>query len=284
MSLEQPKKVAGGAFGRYMNAHRAELLKETAGKPASESTKLGSERFKALSATERAKYDKMYEDAKAQYEKDMAAFLAAGGEKAAIVRKSKDKDADGAKKKKDPDAPKRPAGGGYGIYVNEHREEIVKSLPADHKITDVTKAAGARWKALTDAQRKPYEDKYHAKNEEYKKAMEEYKASHPEPVVEEMAQSPPAKDGKRKANDDSTKKATPAKKTKMSKGASKQPEVDIDEAVLAQARKANLEGALKNLANRPEIVAAGLKADKMLSALKNCDGLVNPAKRALLGA
>lgn len=277
MALEQPKKIAGGAYGRYMNEHRAELIKETAGQPITASTKLGSERFKALSASERAKYDKMYEDAKQKYEKDMAAFLAAGGEKAAIVRKSKDKDADGAKKK-DKDAPKRPAGGGYGIYVNEHRGEIVKSLPADHKITDVTKVAGARWKALTDAQRKPYEDKYHAKNEEYKKAMEEYKASRPEPVVEEEAQSPPAK---RKANDDTTKKATPPKKTK--KGSPKPTEVDIDEAVLAAARKANLEGALKNLANRPEIVAAGLKADKMLSTLKSCDGLVNSAKRALLG-
>merc|ERR1719482_1027927 len=212
----------------------------------------------------------------------MKAFEAAGGVKATINRKSKDKDGDGAKKKKDKDAPKRPAGGGYGIYVNEHRGEIVKSLPADHKITDVTKVAGARWKALTDAQRKPYEDKYHAKNEEYKKAMEEYKASRPEPAEEEV-QSPPAKGAKRHAGEEMQKKETPAKRVKTSKGVARQAGVDIDEGVLAEARKGDLEGALKNLANRPEIVALGLKADKMLSTLKSCNGLVNSAKHALLG-
>lgn len=282
MALVEPKRVAGGAFGRFMNEHRAELLKDTAGQPASASTKLGSERWKALSTSEKAKYEKMYQDAKQQYEKDLKDFLNAGGAKAAIARKSKDKDADAAKKKKDKDAPKRPAGGGYGIFVNAHRAEIAKSLPADHQMTDVTKAAGARWKEMTDSQRKPYEDKYHTKFEEFKKAMEEYKASRPEPVDEEEALSPPAKGVKRKASDDTAKKAT--RPQKASKGATKQAEVEIDAAVLAEARKATLEGALRNLANRPEIVAAGLKADKMLSALKSCDGLVNSAKRALLGA
>merc|ERR1711988_727100 len=110
-----------------------------------------------------------YEAAKAKFEKDMAAFLAAGGEKqkgAAALRAEKRKAREG-KKEKDPNAPKKPAGGGYGVFLAENRAAIVKSLPAGHKITDVTKAAGEQWKALSDAAKKPYNDEYLKKNEVY---------------------------------------------------------------------------------------------------------------------
>merc|ERR1712217_637050 len=108
---------------------------------------------------------------KAEYDKAVEAYKAGGGE---IVRKRK-----GDKKpKKDKNAPKKPSGGGYGVYLAEHRAEIVKSLPAgSNQTTDVAKAAGAQWKALTDAQKKPYESKFASKMKEYTAAMEEYKAS-----------------------------------------------------------------------------------------------------------
>ena len=168
--LVQPKKPAGGAYGIFMAAHRAEFQKACEGRPVTEVSKMGGEKWKLLSEAEKAKYQKQYEDAKSQYEKKMAAFLNAGGEKA--PRKTKD----GKRKKaKDPDAPKKPAGGGYGIYLAENRASIVASLPKGHKITDVSKAAGAKWKALSEDQKKPYESKYQKKMEEYKAAMEEYK-------------------------------------------------------------------------------------------------------------
>merc|ERR1711912_197087 len=97
--------------------------------------------------------------------KDMEAFLASGGEKAQIKRKGKE-----GKKKKDPNAPRKPAGGGYGVFLSENREKIVKSLPADHKMTDVGKAAGEQWRALSAAAKKPYEDKFAKKQAEYKAA------------------------------------------------------------------------------------------------------------------
>ena len=114
MAAVQPKKVTGGAFGRYMAEHRAELMKECAGnffpfQGTWQSIKLGSERFKALGASAKAKYEQMYADAKHQYEKDLAAFLAAGGVKAAPKsKKNKEK-----KAKKDPNKPKQPAGGAW---------------------------------------------------------------------------------------------------------------------------------------------------------------------------
>merc|ERR1712151_580665 len=104
----------------------------------------------------------------------MAAFLAAGGEKAKGVRalrseKKNEKDGKKAKKAKDPNRPKKPAGGGYGRYLAENRAKIVASLPKDHKITDVSKAAGAEWKALSDVAKKPYEDAFAAAMAEFRK-------------------------------------------------------------------------------------------------------------------
>merc|ERR1712204_41135 len=117
----------------------------------------------------------------------MAAFLAAGGvkEKGAAALRSEKRKAKEGKKKKDPNAPKRPAGGGYGCFLGENRSKIVASLPKDHKMTDVGKAAGVQWKALSDAAKKPYEEKYHKKQATYKAAMEEYKKNNPDPVGED---------------------------------------------------------------------------------------------------
>lgn len=74
--------------------------------------------------------------------------------------------------------------------------------------------------------------------------------------------------------------AKPAKKEK--KGAA--PEPWIDAGVLAEATKAGLEGSLRNLAARPEIVASGKSSKEILAALQASSGLVHPARRALLGA
>merc|ERR1719161_549667 len=103
----------------------------------------------------------------------MNEFKAAGGE--VQKRKRKGKDGSSKRRKKDKNAPKKPAGGAYGVFLAAKREEIKASLPKDHKITDVSKAAGAKWKALSAAAKKPFEDQYQAKAKEYKAAMEEYK-------------------------------------------------------------------------------------------------------------
>merc|ERR1712190_555603 len=135
-----------------------------------------------MGEAQKAPYAKKYEAAKAQYDKDIEAFLAGGGvkEKGVAALRTEKRKAKEGKKKKDPNAPKRPVGGAYGIWLAENRPKILSSLPQDHKITDVTKAAGVQWKALSDAAKKPYEAKFAKKQEEYGKAMEEYKKSNPD--------------------------------------------------------------------------------------------------------
>merc|ERR1719443_1872161 len=225
----------------------------------------------------------------------MAAFLAAGGEKtkgAAGLRRERRLAKEG--KKKDANAPKKPAGGGYGVYLAENRAAIVKSLPAGHKITDVTKAASAKWNAFSDAEKKPFNDKYLQKVEEYKEALEEYKKNLPEDAKddeedgdaeEEEAESPPKKGGKtgeKRKPAEKENHAPAPKKAKVGK-AGKPAEPVIDADVLKKAQNLGLESSLKNLMARPEVSAQGLPHAKLLGELEKADGLVNKAKRALLG-
>merc|ERR1712203_705215 len=70
-------------------------------------------------------------------------------------------------------------------YLAENRAKIVSGLPKDHKMVDVAKAAGMQWKALSDAAKKPYEEKYKKKQAEFTKAMEEYKKTHPNATDEQ---------------------------------------------------------------------------------------------------
>merc|ERR1711920_242923 len=174
----------GGAYGVFLAEKRPEYTKACAGQKASAISTMAGAEWKKLTEAQKAPYTKKYEAAKAQYDKEMEAFLAGGGVKEkglAALRTEKRKAKDGNnKKKKDPNAPKRPAGGAFGVWLAENRSKIASSLPQDHKMTDVTKAAGVQWKALSDAAKKPYEAKYAKQQEEYKKAMEEYKKAHPD--------------------------------------------------------------------------------------------------------
>jgi len=197
-STEEPKKVTGGAFGRFLTEKRPALLEECKGKPASAVVKLASERFKALSEDERAIYEEKYKQAKQQYEKDLESFLAAGGEKKAIVRKGAgDKKQD--KKSKDPNAPKKPVGGAYGIFSNEKRDEFTKAVEAkgEKGFGPVAKMTSEAFKALSDEEKATYEKKYEQKMLEYKEAYAAYaekiEAEKPEAPQETPQESPKGK-------------------------------------------------------------------------------------------
>ena len=107
------------------------------------------------------------------------------------LRKRKaDKD---AKPKKNKDAPKKPWLGGYGVFISENREKIVRSLPAgSNVIIDTAKTVAAQWKALSGDEKKPYQERYAEKMKEYQVAREEYSKAQ---TIKEEA-SPPAKKAK----------------------------------------------------------------------------------------
>lgn len=177
MAPTQPKRPAGGAYGIFMAENREAFTKKLAGQPCSAVAQMGGAEWKKLSAEAKKPYEKKYLEAKATYDKELQSFKDAGGvlEKGITAKRSEKRKEKEGKKKKDPNAPKRPAGGAYGAWLNANREAIKKQLPSGHKITDVTKKASELWGKLSTEEKKPYEDKYQKLADEYKKAMEEWK-------------------------------------------------------------------------------------------------------------
>lgn len=57
-----------------------------------------------------------------------------------------------SKKKKDPNAPKRPLTA-YMIFSQEHRQEV-REENKDAKIGEISKILGERWKKLSDEEKK----------------------------------------------------------------------------------------------------------------------------------
>lgn len=283
-SLEQPKKAAS-AFWLWLAEHRESIVKECGTAKGPVVAKAAGEKWKAMSEAEKAPYEAKASAQKAEYEKAMEDFKSQGGVPQKRERRSaKDKE---PKKEKDPDRPKKPVGGAYGIFLAEKREEISKSLPADHKMTDIGKAAGERWRGLSDAAKKPYEEQYATKAEEYKKAMEEYKQRGGKEEEEESGEGSPSKAETQKTGRKRPAAGASASPPAKQRRGGKQTETAdpaIDPALLQEAEKLGFAAALKNLASRPEVTKTGKDHKAMLNALKSSNGLVNAAKRALLGA
>jgi len=98
-------------------------------------------RWDELSESERNKYIDLAAQDKLRYQKEAKAY----------------------QKKKD--ANKRPISG-YLRFFAEIRADLIKENPTA-KVTELSKLAGARWNALSDAQKKPYQQAYQQAKAEY---------------------------------------------------------------------------------------------------------------------
>jgi len=84
------------------------------------------------------------------------------------------KPAKSAKKKKDPNAPKRGLSA-YMFFANEQRENVRTENPGI-AFGQVGKVLGERWKALSEKQRQPYEAKAIADKKRYEDEKAAYNA------------------------------------------------------------------------------------------------------------
>merc|ERR1711907_884702 len=161
-----------------------------------------------------------------------------------------------------PTKPKRPVAGAWGVFLQEQRAEIVKSLPADHKITDVTKKAAEVYKALSEEERKAFEEKFKKNTETYKKAVEDYR-------VEMLKnghslETTPSKKGK--ANN-----VTP---TKVYKPVKVGPEAigPIDADALHEAKGLGYEEAFRSLISCTLMIEKKIPHDKIVRTLRASGG------------
>ena len=88
----------------------------------------------------------------------------------------------------DPNAPKRPANAFIMFSdlqrtsINTERRILLKIDPESEELKSMgqlTKALGAKWRNLTEEERKEYQDMYHEQVQLYETGIKEYMAAHP---------------------------------------------------------------------------------------------------------
>ncbi|SMQ47219.1 unnamed protein product [Zymoseptoria tritici ST99CH_3D7] len=93
-------------------------------------------------------------------------------EKATTRGAKKGGKADGGKKKKDPNMPKRGLSA-YMFFANEQRDNVREENPGI-KFGEVGKLLGERWKGLNEKQKTPYEAKAAADKKRYEEEKKAY--------------------------------------------------------------------------------------------------------------
>jgi len=81
-----------------------------------------------------------------------------------------------SKADKDPNKPKRPTSA-YFYFVAKEREECKKRGEAITRVAEWTKQVSAKWRELTDPQKKPFEAQAATDRERYNSEMATYKPS-----------------------------------------------------------------------------------------------------------
>ena len=199
MSAQQPKKPMGAAYGQFLADKRSEFTKAYADsvyendhkdvgiqnsrqREVSAITKMAGEAWRKLSPEEKKPYQDRYETVRAEYYEDKQAFLESGGvieksgkAKRACKRKAKQDPQYVAKmaKRNDPNRPRMFRGGAYGCFVTKFRSDF-QAQCAGKPAWAVAKLAAEKWKALSDAEKQPFEEEYKAQKVLYEKAMESY--------------------------------------------------------------------------------------------------------------
>ncbi|XP_010548222.1 PREDICTED: high mobility group B protein 4-like [Tarenaya hassleriana] len=77
------------------------------------------------------------------------------------------------KKVKDPNKPKRPPSA-FFVFLEEFRPEFNKANPKIKSVAAVGKAAGDKWKSMSEEDKAPYVSKAESRKSEYVKNMEQY--------------------------------------------------------------------------------------------------------------
>ena len=89
------------------------------------------------------------------------------------VAKGRGNDKKGKKKKKDPNAPKRPRSA-YILYCQEHRKSVKESNP-EFKPSELMSKLGEMWKGLSAGEKQEFVDQAEVDKERYNKERSSYK-------------------------------------------------------------------------------------------------------------
>jgi len=199
----------------------------------------------------------------------------------AVKRKSSSDGGTSKKPKKDPQAPKWPAGGAYQCWLAKHRDAFNKECEGKG-VTAICKLAGERWKELSVEERKPFEEEYEAKKAVYHEAMKHYNEAKKAAYQESLKNgTPPANMSE---NKQTPNKVSGEKREVSRKAATKETsQPQLEAAVASLAEKAGLGAVLLRLIARQDIIESGKSQTDVFEALEKNGGLLHPTRRALLG-
>ncbi|GAN01179.1 hypothetical protein MAM1_0005c00610 [Mucor ambiguus] len=127
---------------------------------------------------------------------DLAEILLSANDKPAAAVANDDH----KRKRKDPNAPKQPPSN-FFLFSNSIREQVDKQNP-EASFTEKSKIYGARWRKLSEEQKKPFTELAKKEREKYLKEVAAYEKAHPE-----LAQHT-----EKKAKKESVKKEMPTQK------------------------------------------------------------------------
>mmetsp|Transcript_124617 Transcript_124617/g.357933 ORF Transcript_124617/g.357933 Transcript_124617/m.357933 type:complete len:335 (-) Transcript_124617:87-1091(-) len=319
--VQKPKR-AQSAYFLFANEMREQVTKEIKEKGEGK-FKLGDVakevgvRWAALSAEAKKPYEEKAEADKQRYAEELRVYLEAS-DPAGTLRK---KYAHLMPKRALTAAARYQQDAAVRAKAEEQLKEAGQEAGAkqvDAKVKEMWKAAGEEerkpfeeqatkekaeffqkqkeWQATAEfkeieAAEKLQEERAKAAEAEEKAKAEKESAKTPAKRAkkgEKAAETPTPKStpAKRKPAEEAKKEAAPSSAAKRTRTAAKdgaEPGMFLDADIVAEAAKLELEGALRNLAGRPEVAGSGKKPSDLLAALKASGGLVNPAKRALLG-
>lgn len=222
-----PKKPLSGYF-RFAEAQRKELGDD--GSKASETMKIIGAKWKELSAEKKEKYEGPARKQKETYQRLLSAYKLSAGYQEFQKKLHAYKIFETKKAfKKDPNMPKK-ALSAYMLYINSIRQEITNDNP-DLKMTELAPKMSAKWNALSQEEKIPWNDKAKSAKEAQEKKVAQYMKSAQRKEYEAEKEEYLAKMEKKRENlkkkskkrslDDKTESTPKAKKAKTEKSSDK---------------------------------------------------------------
>ncbi|XP_058497455.1 high mobility group protein B2-like [Solea solea] len=165
MATKDPNKPRGktSSYAYFVATCREEHKKKHPGTSVnfSDFSKKCSERWRNMSGKEKLKFEDMAKVDKVRYDREMKTYIPPKGTKK-------------GKKKKDPNAPKRPPSA-FFVFCSDHRPRIKEEHPGI-SIGDIAKKLGELWSTQTPKDKVPYEAKAGKLKEKYEKEVAAYRA------------------------------------------------------------------------------------------------------------
>mmetsp|Transcript_29971 Transcript_29971/g.55378 ORF Transcript_29971/g.55378 Transcript_29971/m.55378 type:complete len:208 (+) Transcript_29971:212-835(+) len=160
------------AFFLYSNANRKRVKEENPEAKFGDIAKLLSVEFKAVTTSERAKYDQLAVEDKERYQAEMEDYEPPSESDSDSDSDAPKKKKKAKKKKKDPNAPKRNMSS-FFLYSNATRNDVKTANP-EAKFGEIAQIISRHFKALPEEEREYWNEKAAEDKERYLRAKAIY--------------------------------------------------------------------------------------------------------------